>query len=322
MKSDSSIHVCLIRGGQTLLADRFIKEISERFLGDSSTDEPAVFYADETKVGEVLSNASTPSMFSPRKVVVLKRAELLDKESVDIVKQYSTSPCPHVCVIFVSSDSKKPDLKVSDGVVVKQAENDPRKVFEQAVEEARALGVELKRPAAKHLCDLVGEDLAVIKSEIVKLAEIYGAGASVDVADMDNALKKRTSADVFDLVNAVADGKKGQALSILSEIASQNQTEPLFILSVVSSRIRNILRASAVKQRSHGAPAEQQKKLIAGELKIKPGAAHYIWKQTGNFPFRKSARIMEIFADADKALKTSRSGGYEILTRTVVNLFG
>lgn len=325
MKTDSSTAgnpVCLIRGGQTLLADRFTEEISARFLGQSESPDMAVFYADETPVGEVLSNVSTPSMFSPKKVVVLKRAESLDKNSLELVKRYCAAPCSHTCLILVSSDPAKPALKPDDGVVIKQAEQDPRKVAERVVEEARAAGLDMKRPAAERLCELAGEDLAVIKSELVKLSEVYGAGARVGVGEIDGALRKRTDRDTFELVNAIADGKKGEALSILSEMAFRNQTEPLLILSVVSSRIRNILRASCVRESAKGSPPEEQKKLIAKELKVKPGAAHFIWKQTANFPRGAAARAVASLAEADKALKTSRSGGYDALTRMVVNLLG
>ena len=325
MKSDPSTRenpVCLIRGGQTLLADRFVEEISTRFLGQSGSPDTVVFYADETPVGEVLSTVSTPSMFSPKKVVVLKRAETLDKSSLELVKQYCAAPCSHTCLILVSSDPAKPALKPEDGALVKQAEQDRRKVSERVLEEARAAGIEMKRPAAERLCELAGEDLAVIKNELVKLSEVYGAGARVGVREIDGALQKRTDRDTFELVNAIADGKKGEALSILSEMAFHNQTEPLLILSVVSSRIRNILRASCVREGAKGAPPEEQKKLIAKELKVKPGAAHFIWKQTASFPRGAAARAVTSLAEADKALKTSRSGGYDILTRMVVNLLG
>ena len=151
MKTNSSTAgspVCLIRGGQTLLADRFTEEISARFLGQSESPDTVVFYADETPVGEVLSNVSTPSMFSPKKVVVLKRAETLDKNSLELVKRYCAAPCSHTCLILVSSDPAKPALKPDDGVAVKQAEQDPRKVAERVVEEARAAGLLIERARA------------------------------------------------------------------------------------------------------------------------------------------------------------------------------
>lgn len=324
MKPDSQSApgpVCLIRGGQTLLADRFVKEISDKFLGQPDSPDTAVFYADETPAGEVISNVSTPSMFSPKKVVVLKRAESLDKASLELIKQYCAAPCPHARLILVSSDPKKPALKSEDGVVVKQAEEDPRKIWARVAGEARALGLDMKRPAAERLCELAGEDLAVIKSELVKLAEVHGAGAVIGVREIDGALQKRTDRDIFELVGAIADGRKGEALAILSEMAYRNQTEPLFILSVVSSRIRNILRASCVRAKAKGTSPEEQKKLIAKELKIKPGAAHFLWKQTANFPHRSAARAVENLALADKALKTSRAGGgFDALARMVVNL--
>ncbi len=322
MKSEAvNSPVCLVRGAQTLLADRFVAEISKQFLGDGNQADVSVFYADETPIAEVISNASNLSMFSSKKVVVLKRAETVDKKSLELVKQYALSPASHARLVLVSADVSKPDLKSGEGIFVKSVEEDSRKIHERVIEEADKLGIVMRHAASTYLCDLIGEDLSVIRSELAKLAETHGPGTVISQNDISGMFDRRKSRDIFELTNAIADRKKTETLAILGEIAAQNQIEPLFILSAVSSRIRNVLRAAAVRSKSPGISPEQQKKLIAKELKIKPGAAHFMWKQSRNFARSDAARIMKNFADTDRALKTSRSNGYETLVRMTVNLF-
>ncbi len=313
--------VCLLRGGQTLIADRFVGEVSKRFLEEpDAAGGVSVFYADETPAAEVIGGIRNLSMFSSKKIVVLKRAETLDKQSVELVKQYAASPSSHVCFILISGDVSKPDLKSAKGVFVKNIEEDSKKIPERVVAEAQNLGIAMQHAAATYLCELVGEDLNVIRSELAKIAEIQGTGAQITRDDIARMLERRKSRDVFELTNAIMDARKTEALVILGEIAAQNQIEPLLILSAVSSRMRNVLRAAVVRSKSSGASPEQQKKQIAKELKIKPGAAHFIWKQSHNFTRDNAAGIIKTLADADRALKTSKLGGYETLAKMTVSL--
>ncbi len=279
-------------------------------------------YADETPVSEVLSAASNLSIFSLKKVIVLKRAETLGNKSLSLVVEYSDSPAPHTYIILVSGDSSKPDFKSAKGIFVKNIDRDSKKIHEEAIEEANRMGLQLRASASVYLCELVGDDLNIIKSELVKIAETYRPGAYIGREEIDNILERRESRGVFDLTNAVADGKRKESLSILAEVASQNQIEPLLIFSAVSSRIRNILRATAIRSNSPGKSPEEQKKFIAKKLKIKPGAAHFLWKQSRNFTISDIPQIMENLSDTDKALKSSRrSSSYEALVRMILNLF-
>lgn len=314
--------VFLVRGGQALLVERFVRDISKQFLGEPGDSKVSVFYADETPVADVIGSACNLSMFSSKKVVVLRRAETLDKQSLEAVKQYAAAPPPHARFVLVSGDLSKPDLKSAEGIFVKDIREDSKTVHKRVIEEAESLGLVMERDAAICLCDLVGEDLNVIRSELTKLAGMLGSGARLSRKDISQMLDRRKSRDIFELTNAIMDGEKTEALVILGEIAAQNQIDPLFALSAVSARMRNALRAAAVRKKSEGASPERQKKQIAKELKIKPGAAHFLWKQSRNFAHRDTARIMKTLADTDRALKTSRLNGYEALVRMTVSLLG
>ncbi|MGI9558878.1 MAG: DNA polymerase III subunit delta [Thermodesulfobacteriota bacterium] len=324
MKRDTdkkTSNVCLIRGGQALLVERFVERETSAFLGDAG-GEPAVFYADETPVAEALGNASNLSMFADRKAVVLKRVETADKKSLEIISQYCAAPPPHTLLILVSGDASKPDVKIFEGadITIKDAGSDTKKVYERAVEEARRMGLELSVAAAKHLCELTGDDLLVVESELAILAEIHGSGARVEAGEIDAMLKQRKTRGAFDLTGAIADGRKDDALAILAEISAQNQIEPLLLFSSVASRMRSVVRASAEVASSRGSSPEQQKKLIAKQLKVKPGMAHFLWKQSRNFPRADAERVVKILAGTDKALKSSRSNGYELLAAMTVSL--
>ncbi|WP_462137790.1 DNA polymerase III subunit delta [Candidatus Mycalebacterium sp.] len=312
--------VFLARGRQTLLADRFVQEVSKRFLGDDASGEILVFYADETPVSEVLASAANLSMFSSKKMVVLKRAEAIDKQSLELIKEYAAAPPAHVCLLLVSGDSSKPNLRETDGVFIKSVEQDPRKIHETVSEEAVRMGFVMTTPDSKYLCALTGEDLSVIRNELAKLAEIHPSGTRITRKEIDEMLNRRKTRDVFELTNAIVNGEKDQALTILAEISSQNQIEPLFILSAVSSRMRNVLKAAEVRADSHGKSPEEQKKLIAKELKIKSGAAHFVWQQSRNFTQKQAARVMKNLAETDRSLKTSGVNGYGVIARMTVNL--
>ncbi|QMU56260.1 MAG: DNA polymerase III subunit delta [Candidatus Mycalebacterium zealandia] len=312
--------IFLVRGRQTLLADRFVQEVSKRFLGSDDSGEVLVFYADETPVSEVLANAANLSMFSSKKVVVLKRAEAIDKQSLELIKTYAAAPSAHVCLFLVSGVSSKPDLKETDGVFIKSVEQDPRKIHEMVSDEAGRMGFSMTAADSKYLCALTGEDLSMIRSELAKLAEIHPSGTHITRKEIDEMLNRRKTRDVFELTNAIVNGEKNQALTILAEISSQNQIEPLFILSAVSSRIRNVLKAAEIRSGSRGKSPEEQKKLIAKELKIKSGAAHFIWQQSRNFTQKQSAGVLKSLAETDRALKTSSVNGYGVIARMTVNL--
>ncbi len=195
-----------------------------------------------------------------------------------------------------------------------------KKIHEKALEEADKMGLVMETSAAKYLCALAGEDLSVITNELAKLTEIQSPGVRIKRADIDQMLERRKSRDIFEFTNAIVDGEKDQALAILAEIASQSRIEPLFILSTLSSRIRNVLRAVEIRENYKLSSAEEQKKIIAEKLKIKSGAAHFIWKQSHNFAQNQTGLFVRTLAETDRALKTSSSRGYETLARMTVNL--
>ncbi len=66
-------------------------------------------------------------MFSSKKVVVLKRAEILDKNSIELVNRYSLSRSLHTRLILVSGESSKPNMKLTQGIFIKDVGRSSKK---------------------------------------------------------------------------------------------------------------------------------------------------------------------------------------------------
>ncbi len=177
------------------------------------------------------------------------------------------------------------------------------------------------RANAVYMCNVVGNDMTLLKNEIDKCIDYlrYENRDTLANEDIDFLCIKSTEAQVFDVSNAALRGEFVKALHILNILKSKNQ-EPIMLLSVITSRINELCMIELCTGGGINF-ADIAKRLSVHEYAVKTGleiirarSEHRVGKTT----FLVYAA--KLCSEYDVKLKTTRSDGYGLLQEMIFKL--
>lgn len=275
--------VYFLTGPETFLIEESLRLIVETLLAPEERELGVVrLYADETGVEEVLNEARTLPFLSPRRVVVLRRAEAwaglftarrrspADEEQDEAeadeelagggrkdetlpgLLEYLENPNPSTHLIFVAgrSDGRLPlvkRLKEMGAMVECGALKEPE-AARWVRERSRSSGLELSARDADLLVEHVGRDLQRLASELDKLSQYVGR----EGVDASRAIEMLAAGgrerSVFNLTDAIASQDAETALRRLDALLTVGDGDgPLHPLRVLASLAREVRKVWLVK---------------------------------------------------------------------------
>jgi DNA polymerase-3 subunit delta len=169
-----------------------------------------------------------------------------------------------------------------------------------AINEARALGVTLERPAAQALVTSVGERQQRLLRELEKLAIEYGPGATLGPEEVESAAHS-AERQVWGLVDALVARNGAGATRAFLEMRAQGESIPRLV-PLMARRVRDVL-AIATRLEAGEAPA-QIKETIRGN----PWATERRIKEARATDADSLRRALEALADLEVATR----GGSEL----------
>lgn len=304
--------VYIIKGSQTLLIERTLAEIKKKIVKDTSDLDYYEFDCESDSIIEILDNANTYSIFDSKKLIVVKSSEKLDSKDLKLLESYVESPSQNTCLVFISKDPKKPNLKKRENISILIFDNIDE-ITKKIVEEGKKLGINLTNKAANDIHNLLGEDLKTISYELLKLSQYFNSKDSINEDDINTFITRRNFQDNFQLINAISNKDKKTSLKVLSDLERQNQ-DPISIFTTISWRFRQIWHVKELVNKNK--PREE----IAKELKISPGATYYLVKNSENFALGEITRIINLLGNLDSSLKTSYQDKFNLLTNFVMEV--
>ncbi len=307
------VPVYIFTGDQIYLMEQALSKLRTKLLGKSDDTNLFILYGDSASGNEIVGNASTYSMFSDKKVLVVKNADRLPSQEIAIIDEYIASPSPSTCLVLMFSDGKNPKIKNKAHTLSYTFSLKGKNAASIAIEEARKMGFRLTRDGAETLISLVGDNLQEINNELIKLSTYKSEGEEIDGKTILELTNKNKFQDVFALINAISKRDKSTAHKVLADLEAKGE-EPLSILSRITWRFRLMWRAKELIEKK--APRTQ----ILRELKMSPGAFYYISEDQKKFSYDDITRIMSILGECDKKLKTSYIARNFTLTKLTLDL--
>jgi len=330
--------IVVIAGEELLLRNQHLAELQKTVFGD---EDPGMGHVrlDATSLGgealaAILDEVRTPSMFAPRKLVVVDPADPLFKKDAagsddptrmgnrEILENYLESPVPDgsaILVLVVESWLKTTRLhKALDKMGgVRWAE--PMKEYQVPAwitRQAReAYGKGIDPAAVERLADLIGPDLQRLDNELAKLSLYQPDSPAISLAAVDALVGFQHEQQIWDMINALASRDAQTALKKIDELWALDSKIEYTATGAVFSWIHQVLKARELVER------RLPDAVIGKELKLwPPDRAQKVLQLARTWGLEGAARWSDAMLKMDMANKSSLGEPRRNLEKFVVQL--
>ena len=305
-------------GPEKWLADEAVRKIKEKTLSPGAREfNYQVFDGESDALETILEGLQFFPVQSPRRLVVIRRADSLWKEKSAALNDYLQDPNPLTCALFIG---EKADLRnrffqlfEQKGMILPCYPPSEREMDQWIRFQAQEKGHRISAEAVALLVERIGPSLQELSLEIQKLALKSGSGEiqEEDVAALTDDVR---SLSPFELPRAVGHLDLPQILRLVKKNIQQGDS-PLLLFSLVVRQLRMIRRAKELK--NTGA----SRKEVEAKLRIIPRFAEDFWRQVEGFPAGVLDQLWVPSLRAEQSLKSSRMEKGLLLERYLLNLF-
>ncbi|MGH9032895.1 MAG: DNA polymerase III subunit delta, partial [Acidimicrobiia bacterium] len=252
-----SVH--LVRGDDPILRDEVLTRLIDELVGgddrtlaveelvvpgrasggDGDVDEPGGAEGREEAVAAALNAAQSPPFMTRCRVVVLRDAGNLATGDAAPLVAYLADPMDTTALVLVVGGSGRLPAGLTKALkAAKASEVGPttEKTVDVLTEHARSAGLDLRPDARKLVVAHLGEDAGRVPQLVEVLSAAFGAGATVDVDDVEPYLGEAGAVPGYQLTNAIEAGDVPGALATLHRMTTATgprQAKPMHPLQVL-----------------------------------------------------------------------------------------
>lgn len=322
--------VYFLYGEQNYLKKLYVKKLIDKAVEPAFADFNLTRFDGGAGIDEISDAVEAlPMMAQQRCVVVtdLDASKLLSADT-DKLKELLASPPESTVLIFTTSDvvvdvkknaKWRSFIKLIDavGAVVElgaRAQGETNR-FIKAIAEKN--GCNISTEGCAHLTERCGDDMQALQNEMHKLCA-YKREGEITADDIDLCAIPILDASVFDLSKLILRGDYKMALGNLSELIAMRE-EPVMILGALSASFIDLYRARVA--RADGKNAAELAALFAA-YKGKEWRVKNAMRDCEHFSVRRLCDILELLAEADFRLKSSKTDNVIILQEVITRIFG
>ncbi|HXE74647.1 MAG TPA: DNA polymerase III subunit delta [Candidatus Xenobia bacterium] len=309
----------LIEGGDSYLRQKIREELLAQFVPQMDARAFAVqeFSLSRASLEEIERAASSPTLLSPRQVLVLRDAEKLDEEELDRLEGLLDS-LPEFTVVIFEEEQLDKRTRAARLLLAKcerhGAESPEGSEAVRAAEQwAKKIGLKLSRERAEDLVFVLGPDQGRLHAELEKL-RAYVGDREVTMDDLAAVVVAARQFSVFDMVDFLAERRRPEALALLERLLAQGES-PIGLVGLLAWRYRQLLIAREL-------PAGLPSYRAAAVLRAPQSRVAQLQRQARRFRPDELRQGLAALAEADEALKSSPPDAKAIVELLVVQLAG
>lgn len=300
--------VYLLHGEEAFLTRRLMAALRAKVLAGAVEDFNLDRYDARENIDpeRIVQAARTLPMMAPRRLVWVRNAEVLFKQSngLDTLVAYVTDPDPMACLVFQAMDRVKKSGKLykriaKHGVVAESKTPHERELVGWVRGAVESRGRNIEPDAAAMLVEAVGRDLAALDTAVERLALFVEAPAAIGLAAVEETVPHTRVRTVWELIDAVAERNVARTLERGHQLVDQGE-EPLRLLALIIYQFRQLLIGRSA--RDQGATPQEAAKQ-AGVPGFKTRA---FIRQIDNYRRGELLAALERLSQADRALKSSK----------------
>jgi DNA polymerase III subunit delta len=288
----------LVVGDDELLAERAVGDVVAAARAVDPEVEVIELTAGTFEPGR-LAELTSPSLFGGGKVLVLRGAQDLGKDSIGEVVAYAKKPADDVALVAVHPGGAKGKALV-DGLTKAGARKVACSKITRAGErvafvksEVRRAGGSIGDGAARSLIDAVGNDLRELASACSQL--VADTGGKINDAAVARYYRGRAEVSGFTVADKAVEGQLADALEQL-RWALATGTAPVLIVSALAQGVRALAKVG-------GAPRGLRGPGLAKELGMPPWKVERVQRQLRGWSGEGVARALGVIAEADAQVK-------------------
>ena len=299
----------LIVGEDTLKAEEALRRLTDRVAQEGDLDfNREVFDGAQGAEGQaIVEAANTLPFLSDLRLVVVKIAEKLPKESSELLVSYLADPNPTTVMALIAGKLAKntrlykATAKVGPRSVIDCTPKKGKKLPQLVQKMAETHGASLDWQAAEQLVERVGTDTVQLDAEVKKLSDVVIArgGTAIGVDDVKHLVTRVADVKPWDLTAALAQRDAHRCALLISRI--QDQSWP-GLLSWCVSRIRELIVTKALEQRGEGYQLVEQIRKVNPRVQDWQLRDHRRW--AARFTSRELRQALEDAAEAERQMKT------------------
>ncbi|MEU4093540.1 DNA polymerase III subunit delta [Streptomyces sp. NPDC026673] len=305
--------VTLAVGQEDLLLDRAVREVVQAArAADEDTDVRDL--TPEALQPGTLAELTSPSLFSERKVVVVRNAQDLSADTIKDVKGYLDAPVEEITLVLLHAGGAKGKglldaaRKAGAREVACPKMTKPADRLAFVRQEFRTLGRSATPEACQALVDSIGSDLRELASACAQLAaDVEGA---IDAAVVARYYTGRAEATGFEVADLAVTGRAAEALERLRWAIAVGQPLP-GITFALASGVRAIGKLASAPRGAR--PAD-----LARELGMPPWKIDRVRQQMRGWSGDGVSAALRAVAEADAAVKGGGADPAYALEKAVV----
>jgi DNA polymerase-3 subunit delta len=226
MKADQKIHpVCFIYGTEELLMEEEIQSLLDRTLGPKERAlNYHVFSGEEHTSQEIVEAAQTLPMFAKYRFVLVKEAEKIDPENMEVFRKYIENPSPATSLVLRAQavgpwKGLLPRIE-KVGKVVEHSRLKGKALVSWIRSRMAEKGKTISEEGADYLLEVVGDNLHHLENALEKAFLSAGVRTTVELSDLEGTVADVKISTVFELTDAIGRQDVPKALGILEKMMS------------------------------------------------------------------------------------------------------
>jgi DNA polymerase III delta subunit len=256
------------------------------------------------------------SLFSARRVVVVRNAEALSKTAVERLSAALHRDGQPAGVVVVAVAERTPSQLIGAledvADVVRLARPRRGELVAWVTKRIKAAGLAPGRDAATTLIEAVSEGLRDLDNAIDQLALRAGKGGTIERDEVLQHFALAGEQPIWVLFDAIVRHEGPKAFESLQRLLARGDS-PLPVLGAIVSQVRGIIRAKGMIERSAVRDNE-----LARTLAVSEGRAAVLRRQSARLSWDWLLRVHRLCADADVELKGGDDGSGAVLPADAV----
>lgn len=311
------VHVLV--GSETFLAERAVGLLKKATVGEGPRgfNDDLFHGAAGVSAGKIVGAARTLPMMAAARFVLVRSADDLPNEELDVLAAYVAAPSPSTCLVLVAEkiDGKTKLAKAAKAsgawIGVDAIKGDILKRF--AAGEAKRRGSPLEPQALSQLIDAVGGELATLDDAIERLSLYVGKGKPIDAAAVDAVVERSRVETVWALVDAISARRTKVAMEAVGSLLADRE-EPLRVLGMVSRQMKMVAKMKDALD--DGASLDEATRAAGAP----PFKAQAMGDAARKFKKADLFRAFTLLSETDVALKGSKRSREVVLEECVLKL--
>jgi DNA polymerase III subunit delta len=305
----------------------FVDKIRAGLGKGAEAPEVHRFYAGESPVTEIVLSLRNMSLFARHRLVIVSNAEEIHRaDEVGTLLEYLSSPAEDATLVLLSSGfAGDIDRKIAGDPRRKSAGAIPaehQKIFWEMFDNQkqgwvtsffRQKSITIQADAVEYLLDMVENNTRDMRVECERLAQFFGAGASLTLEGVEQYIYHSKEENVFTLFDRICAGELTLAEEALDRILLSREADATQLAAGLLMQFRRLSGYVRMREANYeGAEAFQKLRIFS-----KRNQKTYV-EGSRRFSTGDLALILQMLVEFDERFRSVKADLHDLLLRLLV----